>query len=863
MPGTLMVEAAVQALSFLAAALGLTVERDSHGFEPEAGRPAQFICRGQVIPNTDHEVIYEVFVDEIVGGATPVIRAALLASCDGLKVFYCPVFSLRLRPHWPQLAGPQAVARIVGPSGDVRGDERALMEMASGAPSRALGSLYAGFDGGGRLPRLPSPPYHMVSRIVDVDAPPGLQAAGLSAKAQYDVPPTAWYFDDAPGGVMPLSVLSEVALQPCGWLAGYAGLALSGDSFFRNLDGKGVVHAEVGRDAGRLDVTTTLKQVSRAGPLTLVFYDVEVTEAAGRAVMSLATSFGFFTAAALASQAGLKTDGALREAVAVGGAGVDATDPDGGGAALPSGRLRMIDRVERVDAEGGPAGLGRIVCAQDVDPRAWYFRAHFFADPVQPGSLGLEALVEALTRLIKAKGLDAGFARPVVQALAMREAVGWTYRGQVTPGAGKVTTLVDLLAVEREGDGALLLRARGHLFVDGLRIYQMEPLAVRVREGATEPVWTGRVAARDTPWLDSHRPTHTLPALPLMAMAGMALRAGGKVGTGVTLTDFAPTAWAVVPEGGMALLARVDGDGAVSLTGRAGVPDDVAGTRLAAGRIVRGEVPALTLKGMRTTGMAPLGDLYGSAQLFHGPALHMVTGGKRGPKGFALEVDLARASVPGDPFDPAILDALVHGVPHQSAEDWFDVPDGMVIYPVRVVALSLLGGLPRSGVLQVRGRPLPGARPPHHLPIRIEAWSAQGPYAVLDLIEKAYPKGRFGELDLRARRAFIRGEQAEPFAVLSRVDAATGDTLLVPMDVTACDWLPGSVAQTYGTGALSGTALVRAVALKEHFARLWRVHPREVVVDEVFASAPGRGRGRVRYTLAFDREERAWRVRLM
>ena len=77
MPGTLMAEAAVQALEFYAAAMGMTLERDGFVFEPAEEAPAQFLCRGQVIPDADHDVVYEIYIDEIIDGESPVLFASL------------------------------------------------------------------------------------------------------------------------------------------------------------------------------------------------------------------------------------------------------------------------------------------------------------------------------------------------------------------------------------------------------------------------------------------------------------------------------------------------------------------------------------------------------------------------------------------------------------------------------------------------------------------------------------------------------------------------------------------------------------------------------------------------------------------
>ena len=856
MPGTLMVEAATQVMSFAMAALGMTLSADSHVFEPVASEPAKFICRGQVVPDSDHDVTYEIFVDEIVMDGTPTLYAALLASSDGKKVFYCPRFGLALKPRWPKAIQMATPSRQVGSSGDVRGDEAALAEMASGAPSRALGSLYAHFDQGGRLPRLPSPPFHFVTRIVSVDGPPGEKTSGLTAVAEYDVPPHAWYFADGGTGKMPLAVLTEIALQPCGWLAGFCGLALEGDSYFRNLDGKAEVLDEVGPETGTLSVATKLTSISRAGPLTIVFYRVTVTGRNGAKVMSLDTSFGFFTAAALASQAGLKRNETALAALELAPEPVDLPDTK---LELPRGRMGMVDRVDYWAPAGGEAGLGQIRGRQSVEPRAWYFKAHFFSDPVQPGSLGLDALAQLAGRAIALKGLDKRFEAPRLEMPAAGKALSWTYRGQVVPAAGEVTTLIDILNVDEQADRTLVT-ARGHLFVDGVRIYEMLEFTLAIRETEATPGVRVHRVSPETPWVDSHRPTRTVPALPLMAMAGEALKATiHRHGAPVTLLDFAPKNWATVPEGGLTIHAKAAENGHVGLTGivRGETVDDVR-------TLADGRWEAATEDGAAAfsipapgAGARDISDLYASCDLFHGPAMQPVVRGRRDGSAFELVLDLSRTVRPGDPFDPVILDGLVHGVPHQSAEDWFELDGDWIIYPRLIRKLTIHAPPPKSGELIVRGVPMPGASPPDTLPLRIEAFSTEGPFATLELVEKAFPKGRFARLTPTERFAFIAGKHVTNMTPLT--DHSDGESFLKPQDVAACDWLPGSVATAYGAGKSSGTALVKAVLIREHFARSWSSHPSQIRHDGVWAWTDNHPR--TRYAIRFDRDRRAWAVR--
>jgi hypothetical protein len=184
MPGTLMADAATQALSFTMAAMGFTISRDGWRFEPVPGELARFLCRGQVIPDGPHTLEYEVFIEEVIDGDEPEVYASLLCKSDGFKVFQCRRFGLRLVPDFPLttkrefLEGTEPL-RLVGPGdSDVRGDYEALLSCAWGKPSDAFGKMFTKFDGALKCPRLPGPPYHFMSSIVTVDVPPGSAADG-------------------------------------------------------------------------------------------------------------------------------------------------------------------------------------------------------------------------------------------------------------------------------------------------------------------------------------------------------------------------------------------------------------------------------------------------------------------------------------------------------------------------------------------------------------------------------------------------------------------------------------------------------------------------------------------------------------
>lgn len=489
MPGTLKFEGTLQAMAFYLTWLGYTLERDGWRFEPIPEETYRLRCRGQVVP-TSREMVCELFIEEVHDGPEPVLYADLLGSVDGLKAFYCRRMGLRLVPDWPLSSRPELLAgradrRPVAVAGDVCGDFTALLACAWGKPSDAFGAMYRPFDGTRRTPRLPGPPYHFLSRITCIDAQAQTPRPGASIEAEYDVPADAWYFQDHTGRAMPFCVLMELCLQPCGWLASFLGFTLhSGDDlFFRNLDGKAIVDRTVPPGAGTLRIRATLKGFSEFRGLAIVSFETACL-LDEQPVCCLETSFGFFTREALAQQVGLPPAPAE---------GTGSEYPSGfsceltkhtaryfdGSLHLPRAPLLMLDRIVDYWPEGGKARLGRLCSEQTVNPAAWYFKAHFYQDPVQPGSLGVEAMLQLLQFYMIERDLHEGIDNPVFEPIASGRPITWKYRGQVVPRNASVQIEMEVMEVGRDERGTYAV-ADAWLWVDGLRIYCAQGLALRV-----------------------------------------------------------------------------------------------------------------------------------------------------------------------------------------------------------------------------------------------------------------------------------------------------------------------------------------------------------------------------------------------
>jgi acyl transferase domain-containing protein/3-hydroxymyristoyl/3-hydroxydecanoyl-(acyl carrier protein) dehydratase len=488
MPGTLMVEAAGQALQFYLAAFGFSARRDGWRFEPVPGERLDLRCRGQVIPGAE-EIAYEVFVRRIENDPEPLVYADLLGTIDGrMRAVFAENLALRLVPDWPLEKRPEKAERATLPCATfdgIRLDSDTMLACAIGRPSRAFGKMVQRFDGPIRMPRLPGPPYLFLSRVIRLQAEAGQMQVGSEIECVYDFTPGFWFREEDSTNPMPFPVLMEAGLQPCGWLAVYAGCGLTSprELFFRNLYGKATVYGEVSRDDRRLTSRVRLTGLSEAGGVILTEFEVE-SHVDSRPVFRMSTGFGYFSAAALAAQVGLPGPGEEpSEPTGVFPIDLASRPPRffGSSARLPAGDLLMIDRITAWWPEGGRGKLGRVRAEKNVNPSEWFFKAHFFQDPVMPGSLGVAALLQLLQFLILQRNYDRQFRSPRFEPVASEREIVWKYRGQVTPDRKCVGLEVEITSIELE-DRGLVVSAAGWLFVDGLPIYSLSQFSMRMRE---------------------------------------------------------------------------------------------------------------------------------------------------------------------------------------------------------------------------------------------------------------------------------------------------------------------------------------------------------------------------------------------
>jgi 3-hydroxymyristoyl/3-hydroxydecanoyl-(acyl carrier protein) dehydratase len=332
-----------------------------------------------------------------------------------------------------------------------------------------------------------------VDRIVKSEPPAFVLKPGGWIEAEYAVSPSDWYFSADNTGIMPYAVLLEIALQPCGWLAAYSGSALTSpkDLRFRNLGGTGRIYRDVFPETGTLTMRCRMTQVSSASDMIIESFDFRV-QSADEMIYDGETTFGFFTESALAQQKGLasaddrryrpdENDGATCQKYPLPDEPPFFPEPCSGKLqnmklAMPGRAIRMMDVIEQYNPVGGPSGLGYIQGSKKVDPEEWFFKAHFYQDPVWPGSLGIEAFIQ----LLKFVALDRwpDLASRCRFSLITGAQHNWTYRGQVIPGNKEV--IVEAIVTQIDESPHPLVVADGFLSVDGLTIYEMKQFGIRI-----------------------------------------------------------------------------------------------------------------------------------------------------------------------------------------------------------------------------------------------------------------------------------------------------------------------------------------------------------------------------------------------
>ncbi|NQX57961.1 beta-ketoacyl synthase N-terminal-like domain-containing protein [Paenibacillus qinlingensis] len=858
MPGTLMLEGCIQAMSFYLSALGYTLNKDGWRFEPSTGDLFKMVCRGQITPESRH-LIYEVFVEEVWDGPIPTLYADVLLTVDGLKAFHCRRLGLKLLPDYPLDERYQLLEEVKRkPGGYVYNgftfDYASLLACAWGKPSEAFGPKYIEFDGLRSLPRLPGPPYHFMSRIHHIEGDLD-RYKDVVIEAEYDIPlQDEWYFSANPSSTMPVSVLMEAALQPCGWLTALIGIPLTceKDLSFRNLDGKGTMHQALVSGGQPLRTRVKLLSVSRMGNTYIEAFEVTCTQD-GRPIFDMHTVFGHFPHADLASQAGLPSSESEREMLVFHNSDYDLMDVEVNRETLrglfPEAPLLMIDRITGYIPVGGRHGAGCVIAEKTVLESAWFFKAHFYEDPVQPGSLGIEAMLQTLQWYMLAERLDQGMRDPAFEPMATGVELEWKYRGQVLPKNNTVNVLLQVKETVREKDSILVL-AEASLWVDGMKIYEASRVGMRLTDrAADQAVW---IDPEQETWLVDHCPTHSVAAYPFMFMADLiACRVKETYPDQVIIgmSEVQVHRW-LVCETKQKLIVELElvhpsvyhavisvwreaSKAALSRYEPLMTAEVRLGQQYEAGNWKR-SIDELAQP-------REVGDPYQQNLLFHGPSLQAVRELTYGDNGSSVRIASSPGVVPLGVLNPVLLDALTHAIPHETLSLWSQdaLPD-TIAYPYQLTEACFFATVPSEGSVNAEVR-FAGFRDENprfpQFVIRVEQDGR--PIMELMLTEICFPKGKLGRLNPADRKQFLLGQGFVEEAQLSEEKKRNGDgegiLLVLTVDMfKQQNWLPGTLEKVYRLpDTLTDQGKVKLLLIKELAARSFHYHPAEITVEEV------------------------------
>lgn len=742
----------------------------------------------------------------------------------------------------------------------IRYDEATLLTAVAGPMREVFGDWGVPDDEHLMKFRMPAPPFHFVTRLRELDGEPGGMRTGSWAVAEYDVPHDAWFFEENGTRTLPLAVLLEIVLQPCGLLAAHVGSArtsrrprllrlLDGDLEFRQGPPDRVTH---------LRTTVHLTDVQHWDDALVETFRIRCL-ADGAELLDGKATFGFFPPESFDPPTGMPVSEADRARLA---APYDAEPVHllhrparhfGRPLRLPGPRLLMLDRITGNWPDAGPAGLGRLRAEADVRADAWFFEAHFHGDPVQPGSLGLDAMSQLLQFHLIDQGIGTGLPTPRFRSWHPGQRLTWSHRGQVVPADGRVTVEMDILERTGDADGGSVT-ARAWLWVDGRRIYHAPLLRVSVGPGPasaahthtpeTDPALpTPAVTehlfdpAADT-WVRDHCPTFTLPALPLMSMANLLARAAADYSARpvVALRDVQAHRWLPLSEpAALRLTCQGPADRptiSLSVWRESKVP---ALSRFApvATATAGYELPARPARFAPLMDSRPVPDPYENGELFHGPGFHYLVSSRLAPEGSSGVLDPERGTVPPGLLHQGLLDGATHVIPHTSMWQWCPgIGRNTVAYPHRLATLHLYEPLPHTGLVEVEAR-FTGfdANDPQLPMIDVQLCNEDRVLADFRLITVLVTAEGLPEAPGHLRRAFLRDHQYVPGLLLSSLSEG-GTTVLSAETVDRIDYLAGTVAAVYGLepGPRSpGSTAV--IAVKEHLARRLRTHPSRITVD--------------------------------
>ncbi|MEM8907107.1 MAG: PfaB family protein, partial [Bacteroidota bacterium] len=494
--GSLQAEGGGNLLRFFMLMLGLQKLTKDARYQPVFDLPQKVRCRKQVTPK-DTKLVYRLEIKEIGLVPNPYVIGDLEIISDDVVTVHFENLGLQLREkNNPRYLETQAGVAVSERSKGALLDEQAITTFALDDLSKCFGDEFAVYDGR-TVSRQPNTDLQLISRILRIDGNRHQFKKPSTVYAEYDVPQQAWYYEQNNYLTMPYSILMEIALQPCGLLGAWLGSTLQfpeQNLYFRNLDGTGeMLDLPMGTDFRGKTIHNKAVLVSSValGGTILQNYTFECS-IDGQVFYRGKSSFGFFPGEALASQVGL--DNGQTVAPWYQRQGLQPSDymqikldslygkmklfkapTDQAHYRLAGQQLTFLDQLI-IAKNGGEHGLGYVYAQRKVRTYDWFFTCHFYQDPVMPGSLGVEAILEAMQVYALQQGLGKHLRNPRFVQLA-NHTTEWKYRGQILLHSEEMQLEVHFKSIEEEA-GQIKLLADAFLWNGPMRIYQVTNLGL-------------------------------------------------------------------------------------------------------------------------------------------------------------------------------------------------------------------------------------------------------------------------------------------------------------------------------------------------------------------------------------------------
>lgn len=488
MPGNLMIEGCIQLVQFYCLFLGLQTRTKDARFQIIPGKTQAARFRGQVTPQTG-TLMYQMEVLELGLSPQPYAVANVDVIFGGKTIATIKNIGVQL------VEKPLAIKNSLTElhHQPVLFNEEQLKQFAKGSVAACLGSEFDIYENRQSV-RLPNGEFQLVSRVLEVEGKRHELQKPSQIITEYDVKPDAWFYEHNAYPTLPYCTYIEIAGQPCIFLGVYMGATLlspGDDLHFRNLDGQGTILKEI--DLRNKTITDKVRLLSTTAVKGAIIqkYEFELS-CEGEPFYRGNMVFGDFSTAVLANQVGL--DGGKRlkpwyqehETSALDFTTIALKDPNWRQKLyqinpnkphyrLSEKYLDFLDEIFIIE-DGGNYQKGYIYARKSITPQDWYFPFHFYQDPVMPGALGVESIIQAMQAYALQLDLGKSFKNPRF-GQAINHEITWKYRGQITPENHLMSLEVHISNIEVASDRITII-GDASLWKEDLRIYEIKDIAL-------------------------------------------------------------------------------------------------------------------------------------------------------------------------------------------------------------------------------------------------------------------------------------------------------------------------------------------------------------------------------------------------